>query len=243
MRIQSTIRRPVRSWSPAVAILLQRLEAVGFDGAPRWLGIDDQGREILSYVEGIVPEYPLASDLWSHGTLVASAELLRGFHDATVGLDPSAPWRFRYPNRASYHVICHNDIAPYNTVYMNGHPVAFIDFDTAGPGPRIWDVCYAAYRFVPLIDEIDHEAHGVPSDLDVFERLRLFVSSYGAGLEGDLIQELIKRIEYLIQHIQTEAGRGVEWHVDNVREGHVELYERHIEWIQRHRSALTAAIR
>jgi len=35
-------------------------------------------------------------------------------------------------------------------VFRKGMPVALIDFDTAHPGPRIWDVAYAAYRFVPL---------------------------------------------------------------------------------------------
>jgi aminoglycoside phosphotransferase (APT) family kinase protein len=32
----------------------------------------------------------------------------------------------------------------------DGRPVALIDFDVAHPGPRAWDLAYAAYRFVPL---------------------------------------------------------------------------------------------
>ena len=47
-------------------------------------------------------------------------------------------------------MICHNDVAPYNTVFVDGRPRALIDFDTAGPGPRVWDIAYAAYTFVPL---------------------------------------------------------------------------------------------
>jgi hypothetical protein len=52
VQIGDTVRRPVGPWSFAVHALLRHFEAVGFDGAPRFLGIDDEGREILSYVEG-----------------------------------------------------------------------------------------------------------------------------------------------------------------------------------------------
>jgi hypothetical protein len=36
--------------------LLSYLEAVGFEGAPRYLGIDAKGRECLSYIDGVVPD-------------------------------------------------------------------------------------------------------------------------------------------------------------------------------------------
>lgn len=37
-----------------VQAVLLHLEAVGFEGAPRFLGVDDEGREILTYIEGDV---------------------------------------------------------------------------------------------------------------------------------------------------------------------------------------------
>jgi Ser/Thr protein kinase RdoA (MazF antagonist) len=55
-----------------------------------------------------------------------------------------------FPDSSHHDVICHNDMATYNTVFVNDQPQAFIDFDTAGPGPRIWDVAYAAYTYAPL---------------------------------------------------------------------------------------------
>ena len=49
-RVGDTVRRPWRPTSPATHALLDHLERVGFDGAPRFLGVDDRGREILSYI-------------------------------------------------------------------------------------------------------------------------------------------------------------------------------------------------
>jgi len=51
-RVGNTVRRPLRPTSSATHALLRHLEDVGFDGAPRVLGIDDAGREVLSYVPG-----------------------------------------------------------------------------------------------------------------------------------------------------------------------------------------------
>jgi aminoglycoside phosphotransferase (APT) family kinase protein len=48
-------------------------------------------------------------------------------------------------------VVCHNDLSPDNTVYEPaGKPRAFIDWDLAAPAPPLWDLAWAAYRFVPL---------------------------------------------------------------------------------------------
>lgn len=51
--------------SPAVHALLPHFEAVGFDGAPRFLGIDDEEREILSYVAGEPAQAPVAAGYWA----------------------------------------------------------------------------------------------------------------------------------------------------------------------------------
>lgn len=50
--IDGTVRRAVAPWTPTVHAVLDYLEARGFGGAPRALGIDEQGREVLSYLPG-----------------------------------------------------------------------------------------------------------------------------------------------------------------------------------------------
>ena len=85
-RLGDTVRRPSGPWTPAVHALLRYLESVGFDGAPRVWGIDDEGREVLRFVTGQdgrrVP-HPWAS-------LRAVGELIRRFHDAVEGVRAAA---------------------------------------------------------------------------------------------------------------------------------------------------------
>jgi hypothetical protein len=52
VRVGSTVRRPARPWTSSVAALLRHLAERGFDGAPRFLGKDANGREVLTFVEG-----------------------------------------------------------------------------------------------------------------------------------------------------------------------------------------------
>src|SRR5262245_35261518 len=54
VRVGSTVRRVRRPWSSSVIALLQHVEREGFAGAPRALGFDEQGREVLTYIEGQV---------------------------------------------------------------------------------------------------------------------------------------------------------------------------------------------
>jgi hypothetical protein len=74
--------------SPFVHRLLRHLEAAGFDGAPRVLGIDGREREVLSFLDGWVPPN---LDHFSDETLVARSSA------ATL---PRRDRRFRARGRA-----------------------------------------------------------------------------------------------------------------------------------------------
>ena len=143
VRVGATVRRQLTPASTAVHALLRHLEAEGFAGSPRLRGIDAEGREILTFFPG---ETGIPPAIWQHDApLVAVATLLRQYHDATVAFVPpvSAHWAYTYPDRTRHEVICHNDFAPYNMVFNDGIPYAVIDFDLAGPGPRLRDIAYA----------------------------------------------------------------------------------------------------
>ncbi|HEY3870232.1 MAG TPA: hypothetical protein VGM10_17840 [Actinocrinis sp.] len=51
VRVGQTVRRPPGESAPLVRALLTHLEAVGFEGAPRFLGIDAAGRDVLTFID------------------------------------------------------------------------------------------------------------------------------------------------------------------------------------------------
>ena len=231
VRAGATIRRVPGAWTPAVHALLLHLEQRGFAGAPRALGYDGQGREILSYIAGSAGHEPMPPAFWSDSTLRAVATLIRAYHDATEGfIAPSgAAWQLAYPDSHRHEVICHNDLAPYNTLYADAMPIAFIDFDMAGPGPRAWDLAYAAYRFVPLerVDGADVTRSGLCSRRAESHRIRLFCDTYGITAR-EVLALVVPRLEQMCATIRDSAAAGSIAFQRMLEEGHLEHYRHEI---------------
>jgi hypothetical protein len=176
VRVGDTVRRPVGEWSPAVHALLRHFEAVGFDGAPRFLGIDEQGREILSFIEGEAARGPVPA---GDDVLVALARLVRRAHEASSGFEP--PQDAAWFAGGDGPLICHRDLFPSNVILRDGLPAALIDWDLAGPGEPLDDVASAAYFWASL--RTDAAERGLPVDRRV-ERVRLLCDAYGLSAEG-----------------------------------------------------------
>jgi Phosphotransferase enzyme family len=181
-RVGGTVHREVGAWTPAVHALLHHLDDVGFDAAPRVHGIDAQGREVLTYVQGEDGHHARNAALHSDGALAGVARLIRRYHDAVAGFvaPAEAQWQF-LPGAPQTGLVCHNDLAPVNTIYRDGRPVAFIDWDYAAPAPPVWDLACAAWSFVPLADDNFCRRYGYPMVLRG-PRLRLMCDVY--GLDG-----------------------------------------------------------
>jgi hypothetical protein len=183
VRVGDTVRRPTGHWSPAVHALLRHFEAVGFDGAPRFLGIDDQGREILSYVEGeaALPPVPDRDEV-----VEELGRLVRRMHDAQAGFEHPGPW-FR-PNEGP--VVCFGDYFPPNVIFRDGLPVALIDWDLAAPGERAADVAALAGWRAPLRPDDEAAHYGFPTDRRE-KRMRAICDAYGLEERGDLVERVI----------------------------------------------------
>ena len=179
VRVGDTVHRPAGPWTPAVHQLLTTLRAAGVTEVPEPFGMDEQGREVLSYLPGIVGNYPLPSWIWSPTILHEAGSLLRRVHDASEPLAHAAA-RWQLPAHEPIEVVCLNDVAPYNMVFQDGHITGLIDVDMASPGPRIWDLAYLAYRLVPLGEYADPDAPGRDARP---ARLDALIRSY--GLEFD----------------------------------------------------------
>jgi len=177
VRVGDTVRRPKSPASAAVHALLRHLERVGFDGAPRLLGTDDEGREVLSFVAGVAATPPYPPWARSDQALASVADLLRRYHAAVQGFDPTPyHWGSRVPAAFRTGLVSHNDPNLDNVVFRDGEAVALIDFDLASPGSPLWDVALAARLWVTLRaprDVGDERAERV------HERLRFFVEAYG----------------------------------------------------------------
>ena len=64
VRLGDTVRRTSGPWTPTIHRLLHDLRERGVDEVPEPFGLDDQGREVLSYRPGEVAGYPLPDWLW-----------------------------------------------------------------------------------------------------------------------------------------------------------------------------------
>lgn len=242
-RIGDRVHRQVSPWSSSVHELLIYLESRGFGSAPRFLGLDPQGREILTFIEGEVGNDPLKPYMWADEVIVEMGRLLRKYHDLTaafVGQSKTNLWQIIYPDASRYEVICHNDVAPYNTVYVDGKPVAFIDFDTAGPGPRIWDIAYALYRFVPL-SRLTPDGDGELVSYNAAEhaderrkRIKLFCQAYGLSGQGQIPPMLEERLTALCTLIKERAKEGNTAFQNMIAEGHLDHYYADIDFHKNH---------
>lgn len=238
VRVGDVVHRPAGPWTPAVHALLRRLADVGFAGAPRPRGLDDAGREIVDFIAGEVPDGVTPGYVRSDATLRAVGRMLRAFHEATVDFAVPVDARWYLPAREPAEVICHGDVAPYNCVFRDGELVAFIDFDTAHPGPRVWDVGYAAYRFVPLAGPDNPEGFGSPAEQA--RRLRLFCDAYGLGPADRraLLTAVRQRLLAMVEHIRTRAAAGDGAFAVHLAQGHVELYLADIGYVAEHEDEL-----
>ena len=208
VRVGDTVRRVTGPWTPAVHALLTHLD--GWSGAPRVLGVDEQGREVIEFVEGEVA-WPEMGALRTDDGLARAAALLREYHDLVASFEPpaGAVWRFPDMERdvdatllaGERRIICHNDCAPWNLVI---HPDrwAFIDWDVAGPRPRLWDVAYAIRGMV-----LSENAPG-----NHLRRVDVFASGYGLDVEerGALPDIVVARIRSSLEAFGRRAAAGEE---------------------------------
>ena len=188
VRIGDTVRKPARPWTPAVHAVLRHLRAAGFGGAPDVLGIDDQGREMLTYLPGetVGDRLPWPAWVYSDATLTQVGEWSRRLHDVTATFVPpdGATWFGGQGWRPGL-VIGHHDAAPYNAVWRDGRLAGFVDWDTAGPSPRELDLAFTALSWVPLLTRTAAEAQGFTAFHDRKRRLHLLLDAY--GYDGDRV--------------------------------------------------------
>lgn len=244
VRVGETVRRPLRAHSPAVHGLLRHLEKVGFDAAPRVLGIDERGREVLSWVPGEVPHRPLAAYVVSEDALRGVGRLLRRYHEAVASYEvpEGTHWDEDTSNvDGEPEVVGHCDVTPENVVFRAGVPAALIDFDLARPTTRLFDVVTALRHWGPIEDPADRDA--LLYRADVGRRLRVFCDAY--GLERELRRDVLPaarvRFERSYRAMRERAERGGGW-ARIWQGGAGPRILRAQDWLERHWDELDACL-
>ena len=241
VRVGNTVRRPAGPHTPAVHALLAYLHAAGFKGAPRPLGIDERGREVLSFIPGTVP-WPERFDLLEPPQRLAqAAQLIREFHDAVTGFVPPADarWQVLIPAEGAEgegEIIAHHDLAPWNLVV--GPRWAFIDWDLAAPATRLWDIAYAIHGFIPL------SANPRWQRQDAGTRVRIFADAYGLDdfQRRKLVPLLSRRTRAMYGFLARQAGAGVQPWTRMWENGHGDAWRADADYIQAHEAVWAAAL-
>jgi aminoglycoside phosphotransferase (APT) family kinase protein len=242
-RVGETVKRPARASSASVQAVLLHLRRAGVTCVPEPLGFDELGREVVSYLAGDVWNDPLPDVVWRESTLVAAAELLRVLHDATLDFQPPAEacWMLSMPSDLPLEVVCHNDFAPYNAVFVDDRLAGVIDWETAVPGARVWDVAHTAYRFVPLSASAPPELRGTRVQA---RRLALFCDAYGldSADRAILVATVARRATALQELVVTLAASGDPAGQARLGEGHADLYAADMRYLLAEEAALGAEL-
>ena len=191
VRVGATVRKPRQPQSATIQRLLRHVRAQGVTWVPEPLGTDEQRRDVWSFIAGeVVHDQP--AWLWSLEVLTSVARRLREWHDATASFERRPDDVWWWPGKLPADVICHVDFAPYNHVFRDRRFVGAIDFDICYPGPRLWDLAYTAYRYLPLTphrdDSIDDGSDWARTELtppQIHDRIAAFLDAY-AGADSYL---------------------------------------------------------
>ena len=213
VRVGATVRRPLHARSGYVHEVLRHLEQAGFDGAPRFLGIDGQGREVLGYFQGdVLIGSPVCL---SDAQIISASRLIRRFHDATAGTVLAR----------DEEIVAHNDLGPHNIVFADDQAVGIIDWDEAvAPGRRLVDFAHAVWCCADVCEP----------EIDVAEqarKTRLMCDAYGLFAPTAVVDEITARFR-----------RARADHMKHGREKGAAIFAEMVHWMDQHGPALKATL-
>ncbi|QJW37370.1 aminoglycoside phosphotransferase family protein [Cellulosimicrobium protaetiae] len=227
VRRGGTVRRPRGPHSPAVEAYLLHLEAAGFERAPRFLGVDDDGREVVTFLPGEMGGRPPHAWATDEDLLVQLGEWLRDLH--AVSCDVVLPEGVSWPERVQFaevpdvfdvpDVVGHNDLTVENALFVPAGDdpqgpyrlVGVIDFDMAAPTTRLLDVATSLLYWAPVAPPEARPA--VLRGLDAPRRTRILTEAYGLDRAErlallDVLAQRFARSWYAMRHAAQARGGG-----------------------------------
>lgn len=203
VRVGNTVRRPPKSNATFIHDLFLFLERQGFPFAPRFLGRDEQGRDILNYLEGqawLDSGSRLPDDL-----LAQVARAIRRCHDLTAGSQLAQ----------GHEIVAHHELGPHNTIFRENHLVGFIDWDDAAPGTRLRDLANAIYNYV----DVGHWSGQATNEQA--RRILLMCAAYGWGNPVAIVNDF-----------ETDLQQALRNHEQAGRQGAVKVFREEVNWMR-----------
>ncbi len=246
VRIDNSVHRPAGPWTPTVHALLRHVRERGFDLAPEPEGFDGQGREVLSYIPGatVGAAMPWPDWIWEEELLAQMGAATARYHAAVADFRPGGaiPWHSGGGELQPDQIVCHHDLAPYNVVVDGGNLRGFIDWDLIGPGTARSDLAFVAWQWVPLQHPLIGRAFGWRHKPDYGRRLRILLDNYGLADRTGFIDDVMLRIEYNRDIMESRACAGDPAYARLQEEGHVAGMNMALSFVAEQRQALQAEL-
>jgi len=213
VRVGNTVRRPPKGNAAFVHDLLLFLEDQDFPFAPRFFGRDEQGRDILSYLEG--QTWPNSGSELSDDLLMQAARAIRGYHDATAGSRLAQ----------GHQIVAHHELGPHNTIFQENRLIGFIDWDDAAPGTRLRDLANAIYNYV----DVGHWANQTSDEQA--RRILLMCDAYGWDDPLALVNDFEADLQQALRNHE-QAGQA----------GAIKIFAEEVNWMRLRAQELRRAL-
>ena len=222
VKIGNTVHRSKTKNFEFIHLMLLWLEKHGCSYAPKFLGIDEQGREMLSYLEGEVPrEIPM-----TFAQKVNAIKILRQFHDTLAGT--------KFAGAAE--TVCHHDFAPWNIIIHKRKVVGMIDFDEVGPGKRIDDVTYFIWTALDL---------GIApvSDKQQIKNIATLAKAYQLTNNNEIITSFLSQQNRILKFRQEVVAKAKDPDKVAFSKGAIKRIRKSMHWINQNKNEIRTAIK
>ncbi|MCL2854011.1 MAG: aminoglycoside phosphotransferase family protein [Defluviitaleaceae bacterium] len=177
-RMGNHIHRPAQPWSTSIKRALAHFEADGLH-VEQIINIDES-EQVSKYIEGEM----VHPSKWTDEGLYAAGQMVAALHKSAESFkirqgDIWQPWCLRKIGDAGNRIICHGDIAPWNTITKGGLPMNVVDWEYTGPLDRLVELARVCWLFVQLYDDDLAQLHNLPSPKKRAEQVRIVADGYG----------------------------------------------------------------
>lgn len=234
VRVGDTVHRTAGPWTTTVHALLTHLHQSGFRYSPIPLGFDDQGREVLTYLDGVPAIRPWPATVRSDDGIRQMAAMIAELHTATASFPDRDDYVWRMggaPGRGP-RTIRHGDLGPWNMLWDGNDLVGLIDWDFAEPAPALWDFAQLAWYAVPLDPEPDAWVrYGFTTEPDHQRRLDIICETAGCT-PPELLQALRAHLACERDRITTWGPSGVHPFDSFLERGFVSEIDTMTTWLE-----------